>query len=251
MALFRNAYESHVHSRETLDILYGYDSFLDSLEVITDMGCGRGMDINWWASLETRDDPPEPRNYLCYAVDKDVGNIDPNTAALPKVKLIQGDFETLPIPRKTDLIWCHDSFQYAINPLGTLKFWNSLMNPDGMLILILRQGFSYEYNRLVTRSYSYNYYNHDLASLIYMLAVNGFDCRDAYAKKEENNPWLHLAVYKSNVAPMDPATTNWFDLADRGLLNDSIVASLNKYSYVRQEDIVYPWLDKDFYRVKN
>jgi hypothetical protein len=85
MALFKNAYESHVHSRETLDILYGYDSFLDSLEVITDMGCGRGMDINWWATLETRDDPPEPRNYLCYAVDKDVSNIDPDTAALPKV----------------------------------------------------------------------------------------------------------------------------------------------------------------------
>jgi hypothetical protein len=83
------------------------------------------------------------------------------------------------------------------------------------------------------------------------LAVNGFDCRDAYAKKEENNPWLHLAVYKSDIAPMNPATTSWFDLADLGLLNDSIVASLNKYSHVRQEDIVYPWLDKDFYRVKN
>jgi hypothetical protein len=125
------------------------------------------------------------------------------------------------------------------------------MNVDGMLILILRQNIAYEYNRLQQRGYNWQYYNHNLINLVYMLAVNGFDCRDAYAKKEENNPWLHLAVYKSPNPPQDPAVTSWFDLADQGMLNDSIVQSLNRYSYVKQEDIVYPWLDKDFYRAKN
>ena len=62
MAPFRNAYDSHEHSLEVLNLLYCYDSFLDNLSVIADMGCGAGFDASWWATLETRDEPPEPRN---------------------------------------------------------------------------------------------------------------------------------------------------------------------------------------------
>jgi hypothetical protein len=250
MGQFKNAHESHEHSLETLDILYGYDSFLDSLEIVTDMGCGRGLDTNWWATLETRDDPPEPRNLLCYAVDKNIQSIDQSILELENVRAIECDFENYKLPRKSDLIWCHDSFQHAINPLQTLAHWHSQMNVDGMLVIILKQNIAYEYNRLVHRGYNYQFYNYNLINLIYMLAVSGFDCRDAYVKKEENNPWLHVAVYKTDNAPMNPATTSWFDLADKNLLHDSILESLNKYSYVRQEDFVYPWLDKDFYRVR-
>ena len=82
-----------------------------------------------------------------------------------------------------------------------------------------------------------------------MLAVNGFDCKDAYFYKNYNDPWLFAAVYKSNIAPMDPATTTWFDLAELGLLNDAVVQSLNVYGYVRQEDILCTWLDKNFYYI--
>ena len=251
MVQFKNPQESHNHSKETLDIIYGYDSFLDSLEVVADMGCGRGLDLNWWATIETRDDPPEPRNYICYGVDQDVQHFDTRTKSLPNVVVVQDNIETYTLPRKVDMLWSHDSFQYVTNPLATLKHWNSMMNPDAMMVLILKQTVSTEYNRLVNRGVNYSYFNHNLVNLVYMLAVNGFDCRDAYALKEVNNPWLHLAVYKSQHAPMLPASTSWFDLADKGLLHPSIESSLNSYGHVRQEDIIYPWLDKDFYRVKN
>ena len=92
MGQFKHQLESHQHSRETLDVLYGYDSFLDSLEVVADMGCGSGLDINWWATLETRDDPPEPRNYVCYAVDKKI-QIDPAIQALPNLVVLEKNFE--------------------------------------------------------------------------------------------------------------------------------------------------------------
>jgi hypothetical protein len=82
-----------------------------------------------------------------------------------------------------------------------------------------------------------------------MLAVNGFDCNDAYFYKNVNNNWIHLAVYKS-IDPMDPRTNNLYHLSEKGLLNPSIFESLNQFGYVRQEDIIYPWLDKDFYLVK-
>lgn len=249
---FRNAYESHEHSTGILDLIYGYDSFLDSLSVVADFGCGEGLDAEWWATLMTRDDPPEPRNYLVYAVDRDVSKVAPDVAALPNVKVIQADFEEeFAIPRKCDMLWSHDAFQYATNPLQTLKYWNQQMNVNGMLIMSMPQNVHYAYNRINTNSYDGVYYNHNIVNLIYMLAVNGFDCKDAYFYKNANDPWLYVAVYKTDIAPMDPKTTSWHNLAELNLINDSAVASLNRHNYVRQEDLVTVWLDKDFYRVKD
>jgi hypothetical protein len=75
MGLFKNDEESHKHTQFIRELLYQYESFLDSLEVIADFGCGTGLDLEWWATLETRDDPPEPRNYLCYAVDRNTKQV--------------------------------------------------------------------------------------------------------------------------------------------------------------------------------
>lgn len=249
MDQFKNSYESHEHSLQILELLYGYDSFLDSIEVIADMGCGEGLDANWWATLETRDEPPIPRNYLVYAIDKDVSKVENRVKELPNVKLIEGDFEKKLLPRKVDLMWAHDVFQYAINPMETLKNWSMQMNTNGMLVMSLPQSMTYVYNQLNFRTTHYNYFNYNLCNLIYMLAVNGFDCNDAYFYKNVNNNWINLAVYKS-FDPMDPRTTSLYDLADKGLLHPSVVNSLNTFGYIRQEDIIYPWLDKDFYLVK-
>ena len=249
MDQFKNAFESHEHSLQTLELIYGYDSFLDSLEVICDMGAGAGLDAEWWATLHTREDPPTPRNYTVFAVDRDIGKIQPQVKELPNVKCIEGDFEKRLLPRKVDLMWAHDTFQYALNPLETLKNWNLQMNVNGMLVMTLPQNMTYVYNRLNFRTVSYNYHNYNICNLVYMLAVNGFDCRDAYFYKNVNNNWIHAAVYKS-CDPMDPATTSLYDLAEKDLLHPTVVESLNTYGHIRQEDIVYPWLDKDFYLVK-
>jgi hypothetical protein len=80
-----------------------------------------------------------------------------------------------------------------------------------------------------------------------MLAVNGFDCRDAYLLKRFQDPWTHLAVYKSNIKPMDPAATSWNDLIELNLLHPTIVNSINRHGHLRQEEIVMPWLDRENY----
>jgi len=239
------------NSQETLNLLYEYDSFLDSIEVVADMGCGTGQDLKWWATLMTRDDPPEPHNYLCYAIDKNIKQLDASVLENTNIVAIEGNFETRLIPRQVDLIWCYNSFQYVTNPLGTLKVWNETMNVNGMLVLTVPQFQSYEYNRLKTRSISGCYYHYNICNLMYMLAVNGFDCRDCYFDMKENDPWIKAAVYKSEHAPMDPATTTWFDLADKHLVNDSVIQSLNKYSQVVQEELLFTWLDRDWRYAKN
>jgi hypothetical protein len=251
MVHFKNALESHEHSRDVLDMLYQYDTFMDSVKVVADMGCGEGLDVNWWATLMTRDDPPEPHNYIVYAVDRNIDRIDPDIKTLNNVKAIAADFEqTYILPRLVDVIWSHDSFQYAINPLSTLHNWNQQMNINGMLVLNLPIAQTYAYDRIQTRSFSGCYYNHNICTLMYMLAVNGFDCRDCYVYMAANYGWIHMAVYKT-MDPMDPANTTWFDLADKNLVNDSVKTSLNKWGYVRQEDLMFTWLDKDWRFAKN
>lgn len=251
MAQFRNAYDSHEHSLQILDLIYCYDSFLDSISVIADMGCGAGIDVEWWATLTTRDDPPEPHDFLVYAVDEDISKISKDITALPNVKPIKANFEQAEIfPRKVDLMWSHDSFQYAINPLSTLRNWNSHMSVNGMLVLSMPQNIHYLHNRMHNNTPSGCFYNHNITTLIYMLAVNGFDCNDAYFYKNMNDPWLYAAVYKTDIEPMDPRKTTWHELAEKNLVNDSVKASLNKHNYVRQEDILTTWLDKSFYRIR-
>jgi SAM-dependent methyltransferase len=252
MTQFKNSQESHEHSRKILDILYGYDSFLDSLETVADFGCGNSLDLQWWATLETRDDPPEPRNYKCYAVDKNIKRVDLSVSSLPNVRVIEADLEGIdpPIPRTIDFIWCHDTFQYLLNPLQTLGMWNRQLTPNGMLLLSFPQSTYYEYNRLKNTSRSGCFYNHNIVTLMYMLAVNGFDCKDAYFYKDTEDPWLSAAVYKTDIKPLDPKTTTWFDLADQDLLNDSVVECLNRYGYVKQDEIITTWLNKDFHLPK-
>lgn len=246
---FDNAYSSHAHSRCILDLLYSYDSFLDSLSVIADFGCGAGLDVEWWATLTTREDPPEPRNYLVYGVDREIQQVDTAVKSMSNVKLIQADFEAdISIPRACDLLWSHDSFQYCTNPLYTLNLWNQQINDNGMLVLSIPQSTYYSYNRLQNVSHSHVYFNYNIVGLMYMLAVNGFDCKDAYFCKNANDPWMYAAVYKAT-QPMDPKTTSWHTLAEMNLVNDSVKESLQKYNYVTQDDLLVTWLDKDYRRL--
>ena len=234
------------HSQRILDQLYEYDSFLDSLKVIADMGCGSGEDITWWAKLTTRDTPPVPHNYRCFAIDKDAGKLNaiPN---LPNIVKLQTDFNKPVVPIPIDLMWAHDSLQYSINPLDTLRVWNEQMNYNGMLVLCVQQHSGVENNRYYSRAHNGCYHHFTPVNLLYMLAVNGFDCRDAYLLKQFGDPWIHVAVYKSGIAPMDPATTTWADLVETGLLHPTVVNSVTKYGYLRQEDVLYPWLDRENY----
>ena len=213
------------------------------------MGCGTGGDITWWAMLESKDDPPEPYNYNCFAVDRDANKLS-QVPDLVNINKINRDFtDRRIIPVSIDLMWSHDSLQYSTNPMETLRFWNEQMTVNGMLVLHVPQSNGVENNRYYSRTYNNCYYNHTPTSLLYMLAVNGFDCRDAYLLKQFNDPWIQMAVYKSDVEPMDPKTTTWFDLADKNLLHPSVVQSITKNGFLKQEEIIMPWLDKENYYI--
>jgi hypothetical protein len=247
MEPFTSNYKSHEHSRYVLDLIYQYDSFLDSIETICDMGCGAGLDAFWWATLETRDDPPEPRNYRVFAVDRDTSRLDDEIRSTNNIVIIERDFEEAVVPAKIDLLWSHDSFQYVMNPIRTLSTWNQQMSDNGMLMLSVPEYSGTIHNRITNRSYSHCFFNHNIVGLVHLLAMSGFDCKDAYFYRSQG--WIYAAVYKAR-EPFDHRTTTLYDLAEAGMLNASAETSINTYGYLRQEDLIYPWLDKDFYQYR-
>ena len=251
MALFKNAYESHEHSLRVLDMIYGYDSFLDNLKVIADMGCGAGLDSQWWAELTTRDDPPEPHNYTVYAVDHDMRQLEPDLKGIKNLIPIEGDFEQRVLPRNADLIWAHDSLQYAKDPFACLGTWKRSINVNGMLVVSLPQTTHVNNaGNLIINHYSDQIYNFNLLNLTYMLAASGFDCRDAYFYRESGTPWLHAAVYATDREPYE-YRPSWYELAEAHVLNESMVTNINKYGYAKMENMVVSWFDRDNYVITN
>lgn len=238
--------ESHQHSLSTLNLLYEYDAFIKSIKSVIDMGCGReALDLEWWATRTTRDVDQRPLNIQCLGVDQ---HEQLNLATrYTNLRYQRQDFEQkiiTPSKTKYDVVWCHDAFQYVIDPFQTLANWRKIMNQDAMLVLILPQTTNLEYNQQAFDQPDGVYWNWTMVSLIHVLAVSGFDCAGGFFKKNPNDPWLHAAVYKSEHAPMDPRTTKWYELAEKNLLPKSAADSVNRYGYLRQVDLVLPWLDK-------
>jgi hypothetical protein len=244
---FRNNDESHKHSLETLTLLYEHDDFMESVGRVLDLGCGQhASDLIWWATATTRDDAPVPLNIKCCGVDQ----FDrlPAIAGYPNITYWKSDLETIKdTSLPYDVLWCHDTFQYILNPLQALKNWRGLASDNAMLIITVPQTTNIQNNQQLFDQPSYCYYNYTLVSLIHMLAVNGWDCRDGFFKKAPNSPWLHAVVYKSNQEPMDPRTTSWYNLIETKLLPESAERSIMKFGYLRQQDLVLPWLDKSLH----
>ena len=120
MNIFKSDSDSHQHSLETLNLIANYDDFMDSITTICDMGCGVGLDLAWWATKTYLDEngAERPHNYKCLGVDLDLSRAAVNT---DNMRIMQADFEEYNQNIRADVIWSHDSFRYATNPLSTLK----------------------------------------------------------------------------------------------------------------------------------
>jgi len=235
---------SHAHSLNTLEALYEYDDFMLSVGTLADMGCGSGLDLEWWATRTTRDTVAQPLDIKCLGIDK----LESMSMA-QKYKNIRYQLQDFEKPifagnRSFDVIWCHDAFQYVIDPFTTLRQWHSVLSKDGMMVIILPQTTNMDFHDMAYDQWDFCYYNWTMVSLIHVLAVSGFDCREGFFRKERDDPWLHAVVYKSEHEPMDPRTTTWYELAEKNLLPESATQSVNRFGHLRQRDLVLPWLDK-------
>jgi len=244
MSLLINAEASHAHSLHTLNALYEYDDFMESIQTVVDLGCGEGRDIEWWATRTTREENPRPLNIKCTGVDV----LDELSVAkkYPNITYQKTDFEGTIYPATNsqfDILWSHDSFQYAINPVTTLSKWWDIASPGGMLAIIVPQTTNIHRHQLSFTQESNCYYHYTLVNLIHMLAVTGWDCKHGYFLKRPKDPWLNAIVYKSEHKPMDPKKTNWYTLSEMGLLPESADKSVYAHGELRQQDLLLQWVD--------
>jgi SAM-dependent methyltransferase len=238
---------SHTHSLETLNVLYEYDDFMSSIGTLADMGCGSGLDLEWWATRTTRDESRTPLDIRCTGFDTQP--LLPMAQKYRNIQYQNQDFEE-PLrygAKKFDVIWCHDSFQYVIDPFRTLRQWRDAINPDGMLVIIVPQSTNMENRVQAFDQRDGCYWNWTMVSLIHVLAVTGWDCAAGFFKKDPADPWLHAVVYRSEQEPLNPRTARWYDLAEQGSLPDSARQSVQRHGYLRQRDLVLPWLDKSIH----
>ena len=239
---FDSAKHSHQHSLKTLNMLYEFDDFMASVGTVLDLGCGEGLDMLWWSTRTTRDlDNPQPLNIRSTGVDR----LEHCLTRHPLVTYRSRDFETdMDLPtRRFDLLWCHDSFQYVRDPFNTLIRWRDRTNKNGMLVLIVPQTTNLVHNRQQWEALDGCHYHWTLPSLIYMLAVSGWNCAGGFFRKQPDDPWIHAVVYRSEHAPCGLGT-RWYDLAGRGLLPESAARGIHKRGYLSQKDLLLPWLDR-------
>jgi SAM-dependent methyltransferase len=240
---FAHSEDSHLHSLQVLDQLYKYDDFMLSIKTVLDLGCGLGEDLAWWATRTTKDETPQPLNIQCTGVDLE-----------SKLKLTRKynnvfyqsvDFEStiLPTSQGFDVLWCHDSFQYAHAPVKTLSNWWHLASPGAMLCLAVPETQRIYRSQLDYYLPSGSYYHYTMVNLIYMLATAGWDCRGGFFRQTPTDPWIHAVVYKSEQEPQDPKTTTWHALSELKLLPESADRSIFAHNYLRQQDLIVPWLD--------
>lgn len=242
--MFRNTQESHKHSLEILEQLGNYEDFMLSIKNLADIGCGSGQDLVWWATRTTNDESKTPLNINCQGIDI----LDSLTVAqqYPNITYQKVDFESkiYPPPDNYDVIWCHDTFQFAINPIQTLANWKDITSEGGMLALSIPQTTNIHHKDLDFSQQDGCYYHYTIVNLIHMLALAGWDCRSGFFKVDPINNWLYAVVYKSNLQAMDPKTTRWYDLVDAKLLPESADKSIMARGFLHQRDLVLPWLDK-------
>lgn len=243
--------QSHEHSLQTLNLLYEYDDFMESIRTMADMGCGSGLDLEWWATRTKRGDAQTPLNIKSTGID--IEPRLPMAGKYPNIRYQSQDFEK-PIvlgAKKFDVLWCHDSFQFVIDPFRTLTQWRDAVDPDGMLVIIVPQTTNIEHRVQAFDQRDYCYWNWTMVSLIHVLAITGWDCAAGFFKKDPADPWLHAVVYRSEQEPLDPKVTRWYDLLEQGRLPESARLSIERHGYLRQRDLVLPWLDKSMHAMSH
>ena len=242
---FTSQTEAHQHCKENiLDLFYQYDDFMESIARVVDLGCDtEALNMLWFANATTNDEQQLNLNIKC------IGQSDIK-GVIPKHKSIsfqKGSPELLEkTSKKFDVLLCHDKLQFITDPYKALSNWWHVANKDAMLVIAVPQTTNTEFNILEYNAKVNHKHHYTIPMLMYQLAVNGWDCNGGFFKKAIGDPWIFAIVYRSDIEPMDPNTTNLYTLAEEtDLLPKTAADSLTKYGMIRQRDLVITWLDKN------
>jgi hypothetical protein len=216
---------------------------MESISNMVHIGCqDEAFDLQWWANAVVNDDTNTPLDIKCIGVNQIPGiNVKHKNISFQRQEIQ----EFKKNKKLFDVLWCYDILQFLINPYQALENWWHVAQKDAMLVIAVPQTTNVEFNSLEYNAKMNQKHHFTMPMLLYMLAVNGWDCASGFFKKGINDPWIYAIVYKSDISPMNPADTNLYTLIeDTNLLPESAIKSITKYGMLRQKDLFLPWLDK-------
>jgi SAM-dependent methyltransferase len=228
-------------------MLDDFVEFKRSIGSVLDLGCGSGTDLAYIANFtDSDDDNPRPLNIPCTGLDiKLTSDAKAYETKIKHYSLVEHDFnssELLPkFPKKFDVVWCHDVLQYSHSVINLLGAVNRSMNKNGMLYLSVPNTVSVNYGRFQNYTFSQQFQTFTVTQLIYLLAINGFDCNDFYLKKVKHDDCIEVITYK-NSEPYS-YTSTWYDLMDKKCFNDSANAIIEKHGFLTDQGLLTKWID--------
>lgn len=242
---FTSQEQAFQHSKKhILDLFYQYDDFMESIGRVIDLGCDtEAFNMLWFANATTRDGQELPLNIKCVGQS----DIDKLLVKHNSISFQKGAPEMLSkTKKKFDILYCYDTLPFIVDPYQALRNWWNIANKDAMLVIAVKQTTNVEFNVLEYNTQMNYKHHYTVPILLYMLAVNGWDCKGGFFKKAIDDPWIYAVVYRSDIKPMNPQTTNLYNLIeDTELLPDVAVKSIEKYGMIRQKDLVLPWPDSN------
>jgi len=244
--MFVDDQQSHKHSLNTLRVLDEFNDFKASIKNMLDLGSGNGLDLDYWANMtDNRSENPRPLNIKCVGLDTSPKQPYTNK----NITLVKHDFNSadrLPFSeRKFDVVWCHNALQFAHNPLQLLGAVSRQMAVNSMLYLCVPSTINVVHHKFKNYTFANQYATFTLTQLIYLLALNGFDCADAYFKKPAFEDYIEVIVYK-NQDPVD-YNLSWYELDALGLLSENMSGIINRIGYLTDNGLVTKWIDGEVF----
>lgn len=238
---------SHEHSLLTLNLLDQFDDFKISIKHMADFGCGKGLDLEFWANMHTWDEEGNPGrklNFNCVGFDL---HAEDNVPSRKNIKYKNHDFNkndtiwSVPF----DVVWCHNVMQTIYSPVEFLGKVNKAMATGSMLYLCVPSTVSMYQNRFQNYTPSQHFNTFTVSQILYLLALNGFDVKDFYLQKEHFTDIIEVLTYKER-EPFD-YKTSWYELADMDILNDNIKELVLKNNILSDQGLITKWLDGTTY----
>lgn len=238
---------SHEHSLLTLNLLDQFDDFKVSIKHMADFGCGKGLDLEFWANMHEWDEDGNrgrELNFNCVGFDLHAEN---NVPSRKNIKYKSHDFNkndtiwSVPF----DVVWCHNVMQTIYSPIEFLGKVNKAMATGSMLYLCVPSTVSMYQNRFQNYTPSQHLNTFTVSQILYLLALNGFDVKDFYLRKEHFTDIIEVLTYKER-EPLD-YRTSWYELADIDILNDNIKELVLRNNILSDQGLITTWLDGTTY----
>lgn len=216
----------------------------DQLLDVLDVGCGDGIQAEWWASRQ----PPDAEDRYdikpsveCHGVDL----FPPSSDLVNKFYYKQGDYHNLTYKdSQFDIVWSHFSLEYSPTPFKALAEWRRVCKPDGHLYLTIPGSFKKKFGRIHTGIKPGQQSWFTVPMLMYMLAYTGWSPKNSFFEQDFKNGVIRglIAANPEQSTAIDPVTTNLYEMAEKGVFNEWCNAMINDTGTFDESRLVITWV---------